>query len=54
MFKQPAPSNVFLNSVSVQFSEHVKYLGVLLNPEASESAMQQASSEAILFSAQRQ
>jgi len=30
-YKQPAPSNVFLNGVHVQFSNYVKYLGVLLN-----------------------
>ena len=30
-YKQPAPSNVFLNGLRVQFSNQVKYLGVLLN-----------------------
>ena len=28
--QQPAPSNVILNGVYVQFSDQVKYLGVLL------------------------
>jgi len=27
-YKQPAPSNVFLNGVRVQFFDRVKYLGV--------------------------
>ena len=30
-YEQPAPSNVFLNGVRVQFSDQVKCLGVLLN-----------------------
>jgi len=30
-YKQPAPSNVFLNGVSVQFYHQVKYLGVWIN-----------------------
>jgi len=29
--KQPAPSNVFLNGVHVQFFDQVKYLGVWIN-----------------------
>jgi len=29
--KQPAPSNVFLNGVCVQFFDQVKYLGVWTN-----------------------
>jgi len=31
MYKQPAPSNVFLNGVRVQFLDQVKYLGVGIN-----------------------
>ena len=30
-YKQPAPSNGFLNGVRVQVSDQVKYLGVSLN-----------------------
>ena len=30
-YKQPAPSNVFLNGVRVQFLDQVKYLGVWIN-----------------------
>jgi len=30
-YKQPTPSNVFLNGVWVQFCDHVKYFGVWLN-----------------------
>ena len=30
-YKQPAPSNVFLNGVRVQFFDQVKYLGVWIN-----------------------
>ena len=30
-YKQPAPSNVFLNGVRVQFFGQVKYLGVWIN-----------------------
>ena len=30
-YKQPAPSNVFLNGVRVQFLDQVKYLGVCIN-----------------------
>ena len=30
-YKQPAPSKIFLNSVRVQFSDQVNYLGLLLN-----------------------
>jgi len=30
-YKQPAPSNVFLNGEHVEFFDQVKYLGVLLN-----------------------
>jgi len=30
-YKQPAPSNVFLNDVRVQFLHQVKYLGVWRN-----------------------
>ena len=30
-YRQPAPSNVFLNGVRLQFSDQVKYLGLLLN-----------------------
>ena len=30
-YKQPAPSNVFLNGVRVQFLNQVKYLGVWIN-----------------------
>ena len=30
-YKQPAPSNVFLNGVHVQFFDLVKYLGVRIN-----------------------
>ena len=30
-YKQPAPSNVFLNGVHVQFFDQVKYLGVWIN-----------------------
>jgi len=30
-YKQPAPSNAFLNGVRVQFCDQVKYLGELLN-----------------------
>jgi len=30
-YKQPAPSNVFLNGVRVQFVNQVKYLGVWIN-----------------------
>ena len=30
-YKQPAPSNVFLNDVRVQFFDQVKYLGVWIN-----------------------
>jgi len=31
MYKQPGPSNVFLNGVRVQFFDQVKYLGVWIN-----------------------
>ena len=30
-YEQPAPSNVFLNGVCVQFLNQVKYLGVWIN-----------------------
>jgi len=30
-YEQPAPSNVFLNGVHVQFYDQVKYLGVWIN-----------------------
>ena len=30
-YKQPAPSNVFLNGVRVQFLDQVKYLGLWIN-----------------------
>jgi len=30
-YKQPAPSNIFLNGVRVQFFDQVKYLGVWIN-----------------------
>ena len=30
-YKQPAPSNVFLNGARVQFLNQVKYLGVWIN-----------------------
>jgi len=30
-YEQPAPSNVFLNGVRVQFFDQVKYLGVWIN-----------------------
>ena len=61
-YKQPAPSNVFLNRVRVQFLDQVKYLGVWINaslkddddiqrPVKSLYSVQQTKSEALLISA---
>jgi len=61
MLKQPAPSNVFLNGVRVQFSDQVKYLGAWINVSLKDDddiqrqvkslycTVQQTSSEAILI-----
>ena len=60
-YKQPAPSNVFLNGVRVQFLDHVKYLGVWINASLrmmmtfrdkwNHYTVQQTNSEALLISA---
>ena len=60
-YKQPAPSNVFLNGVRVQFLNQVKYLGVWINASLKDDndiqrqvnhyTVQQTNSEALLISA---
>jgi len=60
-YKQPAPSNVFLNGVRAQFFDQVKYRGVWINASLKDDddiqrqvkryAVQQTNSEALLVSA---
>jgi len=59
-YKQPAPSNVFLNGVRVQFLNQVKYLGVWINASLKDDddiqrrnhyTVQQTNSRALLISA---
>jgi len=39
-YKQPVPSNVFLNNVHVQFFDQVKYLGVWINASLKDDDLQ--------------
>ena len=53
-YQQPAPSNVFLNGVHVQFFDQVKYLGVWINASLKDDDDIQRQAKSLLCSKQTQ
>jgi len=53
VYKQPVPSNVFLNGVRVQFFDQLKYLGVWINASLKDDDDIQRQVKSLYFAANK-